>query len=90
MKQPAAPHSILVLLDPRHDVNCQLLCRFSAPVSIISLLLQVYKNMCKCSSVRRELGGVKPHVYPKRFSSFGRYFLFYLALYWMPPLALLI
>lgn len=47
-------------------------------------------KMCKCGSAGREPGGVKPCVYPKRFSWFKSYFLLYLALYWMPPLALFI
>lgn len=68
-------------LNTGHEVNCQLLCGFSTPLSIKSLLLQVYKNTYKHCSARREFGGVKPHVYTKCFSSFRSYFLLHLALY---------
>lgn len=74
-------YGILLLLSTGHEVDCQLLRGFSTPVSITSLLLPVYNNAYKCRSARRELGGVKPHVYTKRFSLFRSYFLSHLALY---------
>lgn len=41
MKQPPVSCGILLPLNTGHDVDCQLLCRFSTPVSITLLLLQV-------------------------------------------------
>lgn len=75
------PVLFLLPVNTGHEVDCQLLCGFSTPASITSLLLQVYKNAYKYCSSRKELGGVKPHVYTKCFSSFRSYFLLHLALY---------
>lgn len=68
MKQPPVPYGVLLPLSTGHEVDCQLSCGSSVPAT--SLLLQVYKNTPKYHSTRRELGGVKPHVYTKRFSLF--------------------